>query len=250
MGAKRGASANRRIGGSIAAHSRQLTARLVGTFFALILRLIDLSWRKDPEVQRQLDRLIATGRPLLAVFWHGKYLPLFTAMGGRQASGFVSSSLRGMIVAEICRHFGYDPVLIPDRGGERSRQLVRQALSQRQIGGFAVDGPVGPYHIVKPGLIEIAGERGGFLVPITVAAGRKLVLAGRWDRMEIPLPFSSLTLIIGEPIEVPRGISGDRLTQLRLEVRRVLEALDAKAEAMATDPSSAIQAAPNPVDPA
>lgn len=208
-------------------------ARAIGAGLAAVLRLVDLCWRKDLEQLRELDRLIATGRPLITVFWHGKYLPLFSSLAGRKAVAFTAQSFRGSVVAEICRRFGYDAVPLPRNGGQRSRGLIREALSTRQIGAFAVDGPLGPYHVIKPGAIEFASERGAWLLPITVAARRRKIFADRWDKMEVPYPFTRLVLAIGEPIEAPASLSAEEMADMKERLRRSLEELDRSAEARA-----------------
>ena len=40
-----------------------------------ILRVWSASWRKDIEQIHLLDRLLAEGTPVLALFWHGRYFP-------------------------------------------------------------------------------------------------------------------------------------------------------------------------------
>lgn len=218
-----------------ASSPRWLLARVVGTALAGVLRLVDLCWRKDAAQLAEFDRLIATGRPLMVVFWHGKYLPLFSSLAGRKAVAFTSDALRGRIVGEICRRFGYDAVPLPRGGGNRSRVLIREALRTRQIGAFAVDGPLGPYHAVKPGAIEFAAERGGFILPITVAARRRHVFASRWDKMEVPSLFTRLVLAIGEPIEAPASLDAGEMAAMKERIRQALEALDRSAEARASN---------------
>ncbi|KQU92429.1 hypothetical protein ASD12_05885 [Mesorhizobium sp. Root102] len=65
----------------------------------VILRVWSALWRKNAEQILLLDRLLAEGAPVLALFWHGKYFPLFALAEGRHATVFVGQSFRGEVIA-------------------------------------------------------------------------------------------------------------------------------------------------------
>jgi hypothetical protein len=103
---------------------------------------------------------------------------------------------------------------------------MRQALTAHQAGGMAVDGPRGPYHVVKRGAIQLASELGFALLPVSVASRRKRVLRHRWDRMEIPRPFTRVCLVIGEALTVPAGLTRDEVEPWARRLHDALEAGD------------------------
>ena len=71
------------------------------------------------------------------------------------------------------------------------------------------DGPWGPYRVAKPGALIVARHAGFRLLPVAVRAKPAIRLTGRWDRQLVPLPFSRLTLLAGEPLTVaPMGPFG------------------------------------------
>ena len=194
-----------------------------------LLRATHLSWRKDYAELAQLDRVLSSERTLV-VFWHGKYFPLFSLLWGRSACIFTSLNFRGRVIAEISRRFGYDCVLLPDSGGQQSLTLLREALGLHRTGAIAIDGPLGPYHVVKRGVLELASELGYVLQPVSAASNWKRVVHKRWDRAEIPRPFSRVTVTVGEPIRVSPSISAKGLSATKNQVRRALEVLDLRAE--------------------
>ena len=205
-------------------------ARLVGRVVAALMALRHASWRKDLRDAAGIDRRLAAGERFIAVFWHGKYPPLFTLLGGRRACAFASLSFRGQVIAEVCRRFGHACELLPYKGGKRSRALMRAALARHAVGAIAVDGPLGPYHVPKSGAIEMASELGHALLPISMAAARRKINTGRWDRMEMPRLFSRVVLAVGEPIHVPPGLGQDDHPVWLDRVRQGLDAADARAE--------------------
>ncbi len=212
--------------------------KIVGAFFAGLLRIWYASLRVDNRDLGQLDRLLAADEGVVIALWHGKYVPLFAAMEGRNACAFVANSFRGRVVGEISRRFGYVPIVLPSRRKGNSRALIMDALRRGRLGGFAVDGPMGPYHSVKAGAIDSASRLGFVLLPISVAANHKWVMASRWDRMELPLPFARVVVSVGEPMRVPETLGPDEQAVWGSRIRKTLEALDRSAEERASAPAS------------
>ncbi len=200
--------------------------RLLAWLYVWLLRLQAATWRTQIEGLERLDGRLARGERTLVTCWHGTYVPLLTLLRGRGACVFTSASFRGEIIASICHHFGYACVQLPDHGRDHSLALMRQALDAYQAGGIAVDGPRGPYHVVKRGAIQLASELGFALLPVSVASRRKRVLRHRWDRMEIPRPFTRVCLVIGEALTVPAGLTQDEVEPWARRLHDALEAGD------------------------
>jgi lysophospholipid acyltransferase (LPLAT)-like uncharacterized protein len=111
-----------------------------------------------------------------------------------------------------------------------SLDVMRAAVAKIGVAAIAVDGPLGPHHVVKRGAIELASELGCMLLPVSVASRRKRIATERWDRREVPCPFTTVHVEAGEPIAVPHGLGEDGVKEWSERVREALEALDAQAE--------------------
>ncbi len=215
---------------------RELGARMLGRIWAWALRLRSATWRIEVEGWGRFEQMFARREKLLLTFWHGKYIPLFVLFRHHSACVFASESSRGNVIAEICRRFGYDCVKIPDHGRDRSLELMRAALANYVAGAIAVDGPLGPYHVVHRGAIQLASELGFALLPASVAARRKRVLTRRWDRMEIPRLFTRVCLVIGTPMAVPASLPPEQIADWATRLHDALETLDRRAqERVSTD---------------
>jgi len=118
---------------------------------SLLLRLQRLTWRIHIEDVEQLDRLYTDNKQFLFCFWHGKYIPIFPILEGYRASVITNRSKRRNIIAEISKNFGYDSIRIPDKPHHGALPLIEKAMSKTKAGGIAVDGPLGPRHMVKKG---------------------------------------------------------------------------------------------------
>ncbi len=197
-----------------------------GVLWSGLLRLQCATWRTSLIGLQQLDDRMALNLPTLGVFWHGNYVPLFALLRGRGAVVFSSRSRRGDVIAEICRRFGHRCVQIADHDGDHALDIMRRSLAQERLGAIAVDGPLGPYHAVKRGAIQLASELGFALLPISVAARRPRVVEARWDRMEIPRLFDSVVLGVAEPLAIPPHLTTREISHWSARIQSHLESLD------------------------
>lgn len=207
--------------------------RIKGWFLSQLLRFQCLTWRVHTQGHDRLARLYGKRERFLLCFWHGKYVPILPLFQGYNACVFTSLSERGNVIAEICRNFAYQCAQIPDHGGDESLRLMEEALAEVPAGGIAVDGPLGPYHAVKRGVIQLASTLGFLLLPVSVDACRKRVFEERWDQMEIPRLFTKIYLVIGDPLKVPAILSPEEAGVWVSHLAEALELLDRQASSMA-----------------
>jgi lysophospholipid acyltransferase (LPLAT)-like uncharacterized protein len=82
------------------------------------------------------------------------------------------------------------------------RELLRKARAGYDL-AFTPDGPRGPAGEVQPGVIAAAAATGFPILPVALAASRCRRLAS-WDRFVLPMPFSAVHFVYGEPLAVGR----------------------------------------------
>lgn len=95
----------------------------------------------------------------------------------------------------------------------------------------APDGPHGPIYEAKPGVVYMAGKANSVILPIGVAFSRQ-VTGSNWDDFSLPLPFSRIALVIGEPIDPGKGLSESELAARSKELEDTLDRLCFKANEM------------------
>jgi len=138
------------------------------------------------------------GGPQVQVFWHDELLMMpwlyqrvrFT----RRTSAMISQNFCGDVIAGICAKFGVGAARgSPSRGGKEAvRDLANEVIGGNMV-GITPDGSRGPRHQIKPGVFMIARRAKAELVPIRISHRWKVCLP-TWDRFQIPLPFSTVTL--------------------------------------------------------
>jgi lysophospholipid acyltransferase (LPLAT)-like uncharacterized protein len=209
------------------------TAMMVGLIAGVmvaILRLWSATLRKQTSQLDRLDRYMADGRQVLAVFWHGKYLPLFPLAKGKHAVVITINSFRGRVIGEICKRFGYRPVLLPvDANAHGFPALVDQVKGNASLIALALDGPTGPFHRIRSGALTLSAVHGVVLAPIGVASSRKIVMRSRWDRQEAPLPFSRVAVAVGDRIELHQKLDEVGAMPMEEIVRQAMEAVERQA---------------------
>jgi lysophospholipid acyltransferase (LPLAT)-like uncharacterized protein len=129
----------------------------------------------------------------------------------------------------MCHRFGYDCVKIPEVERSRTLQCLGDAMEKYQACGIAIDGPRGPFHVVKRRPIQMASSFGFVILPTSMASRRSLVFRFRWDQLELPYPFTKVCLVVGEAIRLPPALSSREALAKMHEIRKALEEAEARA---------------------
>lgn len=174
---------------------------LVGILLGLIARL----WLATLKVElRGVDQLGQPGdRPWVLCFLHGTQFSLLAWRRRRRTVALVSHSADGTMQASALRCQGIDVVRgSSSRGGARGlAAIIREMRRHGADAAFAVDGPRGPYGIVKEGAIAAARASGALLVPMGSSVRRGWVAQRAWDRFALPRPFSTVVVAFAAPID-------------------------------------------------
>jgi len=186
-----------------------LQEQLLPAIGRLIIILLgsSLKWRiEDPH--QTLTRL--DSKPYLVTFWHNRillipyiYSELFPE---RRATTLISPSRDGQWITSIIEQFGFRAI----RGSSSKkattayRALLQEIKKENSDIGITPDGPRGPRYQAQAGVFRLSQQTGRPILPITYHIQHKIEL-NSWDRFQIPLPLSEITLVIG----LPRVISTD-----------------------------------------
>ena len=192
------------------------TARFLEPFIALIaawvLRALIRTWRvtlcgPDPN---------ALPGPFVFCFWHGNQAGLLAHPRVRPAAVMTSLSRDGALQTRILNHLGFETTRgSSSRGGAAGLLGLIEKLREGKDVLFAVDGPRGPLHVIKPGALKAASSAGVPLIALRAEANRAWVFSRSWDRYTLPKPFARLTIHRSAPIasDHPREAIEDALAR-------------------------------------
>jgi lysophospholipid acyltransferase (LPLAT)-like uncharacterized protein len=211
---------------------RRRAPALARILVQLYLRTCAVDVAVDPQVKKS----VLAGHPVVYTAWHCHLLsPLFFArLYLAQLPPLVlmaSPSRDGEFIAEVARGLGFIICSGSRRkGGVQALQRMRDYFRRGHSCGLVADGSRGPAREVQKGVLYLARETHAPILPLAVAARPKLTF-NSWDRFELPLPFSRVTLLVGEPLTVLPEDRGPDLEARRLELESRLRRLAQQSEA-------------------
>jgi lysophospholipid acyltransferase (LPLAT)-like uncharacterized protein len=186
-----------------------------------------LRWRS--EGVEHLQAVGESGRQPIMAFWHGRILPATYYFRRRGIVVITSENFDGEWIAGIIRRFGYGTARgSTSRGARRAlRQLTRDMAAGRPA-AFTLDGPRGPARVAQPGALWLAKVTGNPVIPFHIETDRHWTL-GSWDRTQIPKPFATAAIAIGDPLEVPAGADEACIERARRRLQECLGALESRS---------------------
>ena len=103
----------------------------------------------------------------------------------------------------VLRMLGVRRIVLGSSGhdGRAAADTLVQMLREGYSTFVFPDGPAGPRHELKLGVLHMAQQSGVPIVPLRLS-GSRVRRARTWDRKALALPFSTITVRIGEPISV------------------------------------------------
>ena len=189
-----------------------------------------LRWRTDGL--EHLDEILRTGRLPVMGFWHGRILPATYYFRRRGIVVITSENFDGEWIAGIIERFGYGTARGSTSRGARKalRQLMRDMRAGRPA-GFTLDGPRGPARVAQPGAIWLAKATGNPVLPFHLEANRHWTL-NSWDRTQIPKPFATVAIAMGEPLDVALDADAGGVEAARRLLEERLEQLEQRAHSL------------------
>ncbi|BBM88280.1 lysophospholipid acyltransferase family protein [Candidatus Uabimicrobium amorphum] len=182
--------------------------------------------------KNNFDELVDNNKSIIVACFHQGILFLpFLLRHNRYGKriAMVSTSPEGDYIAGAMKMFGQSAARgSSTRGGKKALQVMIDMLNeghqqpQAHHGLITVDGPKGPAHEVKMGVVKLAKETGLPIVPMNWYAGSGITLRN-WDQTMLPRPFSKLAIAYGEPIFVSKDACEKKMEETRQEVARSLE---------------------------
>jgi lysophospholipid acyltransferase (LPLAT)-like uncharacterized protein len=211
---------------------KRLQARLIASIGYPIIAALGSTFRWRAEGAEHLDAVARRGRQPIMAFWHGRILPATVYFRRRGIVVITSENFDGEWIAGIIERFGYGTARgSTSRGARKALLQLKRDMAAGKPSAFTLDGPRGPAQAAQPGAIWLAKATGNPIVPFHIEAERHWT-AKSWDRTQIPKPFSSVAIAIGEPLEVSPDADAAAIEAARQTLEEQLKKLEARARAM------------------
>jgi lysophospholipid acyltransferase (LPLAT)-like uncharacterized protein len=186
---------------------------------------------------------VRASKSVIPVYWHQHVLFGVRALldlrpEGLKVGFLISPSVDGTAPAMLVERIGGHVI----RGssthtGARALRDYYETIVKQQISpAITPDGPRGPLHEFKPGAVMLSQITGKPILPVSVAASRTYTFR-TWDRFELPLPFSRVVIVYGDPVKVPRAMDADGLAAMQADMAQRLLALKDEARRALSEPA-------------
>ncbi|MGZ3695510.1 MAG: lysophospholipid acyltransferase family protein [Bdellovibrionota bacterium] len=193
---------------------------------APIYYLLRLTWRirefGPPEVMERYVNRKGPSEGCVYCHWHGDELVLVGYYSYRKLAVLSSLSKDGTLMARTLGLLGYQVFRgSSSRGGARALIGLIRAVKDGSQSAMAVDGPRGPLHIVKPGVVELARKTGKAIIPVRTRADRAWHFPRSWNKTYLPKPFAKVEVEYGEPLLV----KDEKAEEICAEAKRRMDAI-------------------------
>jgi lysophospholipid acyltransferase (LPLAT)-like uncharacterized protein len=187
-----------------------------------------LKWRV--EGLQHYDEIVLGGRQPIMAFWHGRILPATIYFKKRGIVVITSANFDGEWIAGIIERFGYGTARgSTSRGGSRALIQMMREMEAGKPAGFTLDGPRGPARVAHSGAVWLSKATGNPVLPFHLEADRHWTV-NSWDQTQIPKPFSTVALVVGEPFHVPEDASDEEVEAARQQLEQRLQQLEKRAQ--------------------
>ena len=197
-----------------------LRTRVLPFAIFLIYSAFKLTWRIRVVESQSFQAALKDNRAMVFAHWHGDIPSILYLLKRYRAAAIISQSKDGDLVDSVARMLGGRTARgSSHRGGAAGLKGMLRLCRQGFRPSVAVDGPKGPRHKVKPGVLEISRVIGGGLFPLTVACDRRIVFRKSWDKAFLPMPFAKIVVVWGDEVSAVKRDEDSRDPQLaeRLE---------------------------------
>lgn len=202
-----------------------MKAKIISNLVYFFVRILNLTYRYEfiGLENKEAARKAHPKRAFVFATWHQNLISGILAHGDEPYTMIVSESKDGELVSVTCERFGHKPARgSSTRGGKKALIEMVKNVKNGYPGAITVDGPKGPPHVAKPGVVEVARLAQCAILPMSPYARDFWVLKKSWDQFRIPKPFTKVVIAIGEPIFVTDEITKERFDEVAQHVAYLL----------------------------
>lgn len=181
----------------------RLTVRLAPLLAAWLLRFWFATCRVREHGADKRKQAHATGKAIIATFWHYSLFYVFYHFRNDSAAVLVSASQDGEYIARLAHRFNF--ATIRGSRNRRGMRALKELIAWLKNGGnvgMVADGSQGPAQVAQAGSIMLASRTGSPILPLVWSASQYIAFKS-WDRLALPMPFSTIDFYYGDPLVVP-----------------------------------------------
>ncbi len=171
---------------------KYILSYLVWFLYELLWR----SWRITYDEPPDFTNLVKNKSPIILSHWHGDELVLISTISRYRVATMSSKSDDGEMMSKVIHLLGGKTSRGSSSKGAVAglKGLIKIVKDGHSI-SFAVDGPKGPLHVVKPGVFEFSRLVNAPIYAAGVHADKSWQFPKAWNKTFLPKPFSRVTIM-------------------------------------------------------
>ena len=181
------------------------------------------------SIQKHLTHIVNINHkdiePCIYAMWHTNQFCVFGVPNKAKTSILVSKSVDGEIVTYGVESLGFKTVRGSSgkKGAIESTMQMIDLLKNGENIALMVDGPSGPLHKVKNGVIKLAQMSGAPIIPMCWYSDNwNFLTLPSWDKMTTPIFSTKLVNLYGEPIYVPSELTPEQFEEYKEKLKTAL----------------------------
>ncbi len=180
-----------------------LFQKIIVFVFLIFYKALFFTWRKRVLYHPETQALVDQKKPFAIAMWHQNNFTNIWLVKVVNALVLASPSLEGKLIGLAMEKMGGTVAWGSSRKKPIAalKYLVRMTKESKKNPVITVDGPIGPRHVPKAGIIEVAKLTKLSIVPLGTKGQNSWVLKKTWDLTEIPKPFSKVVYYFGKPLD-------------------------------------------------
>jgi len=170
--------------------------------------------------------------PCIYAMWHANQFLIYGIRNREKLSVLISNSIDGEIISRTVEKMGFKVLRgsAGKRGAVESTMHMISLLKNGENIAIMVDGPSGPLHKVKNGVIKLAQKTGAPIIPVHWYSGqRTFVNLPSWDKMTTPFWECNLINVYGKPIYISENPTDEEINNAKENLKQQLYDLESKA---------------------
>lgn len=187
---------------------KELLQRIAPYIVFCVYTLFKWTWRIRIIESESVKAHMAEGKPFVIAHWHHDELGILHLLKKYHVACMISLSKDGALIARVAELIGAKVSRgSSSRGAVQALKGILRLSKDGWRPSVAVDGPRGPIYKVKPGVIEIARVIKAPIHTISMCSSRSYISKKSWNKLELPLPFSTIVIRWSEAIHYNRELS-------------------------------------------
>ncbi len=190
------------------------------------IRAYSLTFRLEVQNEEEwLEDYLNNKESIILCVHHQQFFPAiryFQKYKKYNPGCMISRSKDGEFIAGVAKRTGWTAVRgSSSKGGSEALQGMIDHLNAYRLAGHAIDGPRGPFGVVKPGAIRLAHVTNSIIIPLYTGADRAWY-AKSWDKFLIPKPFAKVVIRFGEKVNFAPTETSDAFEKQRKDLEDIM----------------------------